>query len=145
MSDASTISFDLATTNSDCKIVVSVYIDNVCVFETNHLKELYHFSHNISDDDGDHELCVVMANKTEAHTKIDEFGNILKDVLISISNIEIDGVDVNQVFLDNAVYTHDFNGTQPEIKDSFNEFMGCNGTVSLKFSTPLYLWLLENM
>jgi hypothetical protein len=23
--------------------------------------------------------------------------------------------------------------------------MGCNGTVSLKFTAPAYLWLLENM
>jgi hypothetical protein len=23
--------------------------------------------------------------------------------------------------------------------------MGCNGTVSLKFTTPIYMWLLETM
>jgi hypothetical protein len=44
-----------------------------------------------------------------------------------------------------AVYTHDFNGTQQEIQDEFYSEMGCNGTVSLKFSTPIYLWLLEHM
>ena len=42
-------------------------------------------------------------------------------------------------------FQHDFNGTQPEIKDTFFGEMGCNGTVSLRFTTPIYLWLLEHM
>ena len=49
------------------------------------------------------------------------------------------------MLVEQAVYTHDFNGTQPEIEDTFFGEMGCNGTVSLRFTTPIYLWLLENM
>ena len=37
------------------------------------------------------------------------------------------------------------NGTQPEIADNFFGIAGCNGTISFRFSTPIYLWLLENM
>jgi len=44
-----------------------------------------------------------------------------------------------------AQYQHDFNGTGNPTIDKFYGEMGCNGTVSLKFTTPIYLWLLENM
>jgi len=49
------------------------------------------------------------------------------------------------VFIDHATYTHNFNGTQAETTDKFYGEMGCNGTVSLRFTTPIYLWLLETM
>ena len=53
--------------------------------------------------------------------------------------------DIKITFLDKTVYSHDFNGTQSMVNDSFHGRAGCNGTMSLKFSTPMYLWLLENM
>ena len=146
MNNTSTISFDLDTTSSDSEIAILVYVDNVCVFETLHLKSIHHFSHTINDDDEcEHELKVVMSGKTTEHTKIDDSGNILKDVLISITNANIDDIDITQIFLNKIVYTHDFNGTQSEITDTFHGYMGCNGTLHFKFATPMYLWLLENM
>jgi hypothetical protein len=38
-----------------------------------------------------------------------------------------------------------FNGTSEVTEDKFYSELGCNGTVSLKFTTPMYLWLLEHM
>ena len=146
MANTSAISFDLNTTDPDCAIGIAVWINDVCVFETAHLKEPHRFSHDINDDDErEHELRVVMSGKSAEHTKIDDAGNILKDVLVLISNVDVDGIDINQVFLDKTVYTHDFNGTQSEIADTFHGCMGCNGALSMRFSTPVYLWLLENM
>jgi hypothetical protein len=104
-----------------------------------------HFEHELSDDDGEHELRIVLQGKLPEHTKIDEQGNIISDATLQISNVTIDDLDVNTVFQSNSVYTHDFNGTQPEIKDTFHGIAGCNGTISFEFSTPVYLWLLENM
>ena len=49
------------------------------------------------------------------------------------------------MFVEQAVYTHDFNGTSKATENKFYGELGCNGTVSLKFSTPMYLWLLEHM
>jgi len=49
------------------------------------------------------------------------------------------------MFTELATYTHDFNGTKELTQEKFYGVMGCNGTVSLKFATPIYLWLLENM
>jgi hypothetical protein len=64
---------------------------------------------------------------------------------VQISQVVIDDLDVNQLFLEKCVYQHNFNGSQPDIKDTFHGVAGCNGTISFEFSTPIYLWLLENM
>jgi hypothetical protein len=90
-------------------------------------------------------LRIVLQGKTLDHTQIDADGNIVKDATLQISNVVIDEIDINQLFLDKCVYTHNFNGTQPEIADTFHGVAGCNGTISFEFSTPIYLWLLENM
>jgi hypothetical protein len=124
---------------------VEIWLDNNMLFKNHHVQQNIEFSHDINDDDGDHELQIVITGKTPDHTKVDADGNIIKDAVLQISNVVIDELDFNQLFLDKCVYTHDFNGTQTEIKDTFFGVAGCNGTISFKFSTPIYLWLLENM
>mgnify|MGYP003352455181 CR=1 FL=1 len=42
-------------------------------------------------------------------------------------------------------YRHDYNGTGQPTEDNFFGVLGCNGTVELRFTTPIYLWLLEHM
>jgi hypothetical protein len=86
-----------------------------------------------------------MKHKTTEHTKIDEQGAIVSDACLTVSNLAFDEIELKQIFIDHAVYTHNFNGTQTEIQDKFYGEMGCNGTVSFKFTTPICLWLLEHM
>jgi len=145
MSDTSTISFDIDTSDDTAKIGVAVWIDDICVFQTDHLTAPVQVKHDVVDDNQERELRIVVSGKTQDHTKIDEQGNIIKDVIVSIKNITIDSIDISQLFNEKCIYTHNFNGTQPEIQDSFYGAAGCNGTVSLKFTTPIYLWLLESM
>lgn len=139
------ISFDIDTSDSECPLGVEILLDNTVLLKNDHVREKIKFSHAISDDDGEHKLSVVVSGKTHEHTKIDESGNIVKDATLQLSNVVIDSIDINQLFLDKCVYTHDFNGTQPEIEDTFHSIAGCNGTISFEFTTPIYLWLLENM
>jgi hypothetical protein len=139
------ISFDVETSDAECPIGMEIWLDDAVLLTNNHVQEKISFSHDISDDDGEHELRVIITGKTSDHTIVDEAGNIIKDATLQISNVVIDELDVNQLFLDKCVYNHDFNGTQAEIQDTFHGIAGCNGTISLKFSTPIYLWLLENM
>jgi len=115
------------------------------LLSNSHVQEKISFAHDISDDDGEHELRIVISGKTADHTRVDKTGNIVKDATLQISNVVIDELDVNQLFLEKCVYTHTFNGTQPEIADTFHGVAGCNGTIAFEFSTPIYLWLLENM
>ena len=140
------ISFDIETSDAECPIGVEIWLDNTLLLKNNHVHDKITFSHDIDDnDDSDHELRIVLIGKTSDHTHVDELGNIVKDATLQISNVVIDTIDVNQLFLEKCVYTHDFNGTQPEIADTFHGIAGCNGTISFQFSTPIYLWLLENM
>ena len=139
------ISFDVETSDSECPLAIQVWLDDSLLLDTPHVKEKIAFAHNMSDDDGEHQLRIVISGKTADHTQVDEAGNIVKDATLQISSVTIDGIDVNQLFSDKCVYTHDFNGTQPEIADIFHSIAGCNGTISFEFTTPIYLWLLENM
>jgi hypothetical protein len=139
------ISFDIETSDAECLLGVEIWLDDVVLLSNNHVQDKITFVHDISDDDGEHEFWIVMLGKTPDHTKVDEAGNIVKDATLQISNVVIDDLEVNQLFLDKCVYTHDFNGTRPEIADTFFGVAGCNGTISFRFSTPIYLWLLENM
>ena len=139
------ISFDIETSDATCPLGIEILIDNTVLLKNDHVQEKIKFSHDILDHDGEHELQIVIYGKTSDHTKVDEAGNIVKDATLQISNVVIDEIDVNQLVLDKCLYTHNFNSTQPEIADTFHGVAGCNGTISLKFATPVYLWLLENM
>ena len=143
--DTVKISFDISTSDSDCPFSLEIWLDDLCVLQTGQIADLYKFNHEFADDEKEHELRIVMDGKTIEHTKVDEQGNIIKDATLTISNVVIEDLDVNQLFFEKCVYTHNFNGTQPEIADTFHGVAGCNGTISFKFSTPIYLWLLENM
>jgi hypothetical protein len=96
-------------------------------------------------DDTDYTLEIVMSGKQSDHTVIDQDGEILQDRVIEISNVVLDDIELGQAFVEQARYHHDFNGTQSATVDEFYGAMGCNGTVELKFSAPIYMWLLENM
>ena len=139
------ISFDVETSDSECPLGIQIWLDDSLLLDNAHVKEKIAFAHDMSDDDGEHRLRVVISGKTADHTQIDDQGNIIKDATLQISAVTIDGIDINQLFLDRCVYTHDFNGTQTEIKDTFHGMAGCNGTIVFAFTTPIYLWLLENM
>lgn len=124
---------------------VEIWLDDAMLLSNNHVQGKITFIHDISDDVDERKLRIVIFGKPSDYTQVDDAGNIIKDATLQISNVAIDDLDVNQLFLEKCVYTHDFNGTQPEIADTFHGIAGCNGTISFEFSTPIYLWLLENM
>lgn len=140
------ISCTVGTTNPTAQLGLEIWLDDQRLFNTDHVTdELLPLAFDLEEDETDHELRFVMKGKTQDHTQIDTEGNILKDANLIIDKVAFDDIELKQVFVDHAVYCHDFNGTQLETTEKFYDTMGCNGTVSLKFSTPIYLWLLENM
>ncbi len=143
--DQITFKCSISSTDSSTPLGMRVLLDNVIIYDNSQVSNEEHIEHKMSDADGEHELAFEMFGKLPAHTKINEAGEILSDVLLIINNINIDEIDISQIFQELAVYHHDFNGTKPPVEDPFCGSMGCNGVVKLKFSTPLYLWLLENM
>jgi len=124
---------------------LEIWLDDTQIYNTEHVSETVNFTHEFADTDGDRRLRFVMKNKTQDHTTIDEAGNILTDCRICITKLSFDEIELGTIFVDQAVYEHDFNGTADTVHDKFYGEMGCNGTVTLAFTTPIYLWILENM
>ena len=143
----STITFccSIAPTNAAAALGLEIWIDDQKLFDQAHVQKNYQISTDLSDDDGEHELRFVLKNKLSEHTQVDADNTIIGDARISVSDIEFDGIALNQLVPDLAKYQHNFNGTGSLTIDKFYGELGCNGTVTLKFTTPVYLWLLENM
>lgn len=131
--------------NADIPLGLQIWIDDTCVVGAEHVSETQNVEHDFSDADGEHVLRIVLKNKLSDHTQVDESGDIVSDSLITVSNISFDDIDCTQIVHDLAVYRHNFNGTGADIEDEFFGTLGCNGTVEMKFTAPVYLWLLENM
>jgi len=140
------ITFDLDSSDYTAQLGFDLLLNNNLVFTTEHVTELTTVAVDIDDDvDTEHELKFVLKNKTQAHTQVDEQGNILNDTMLSIGNMSFDKIKLGHMFFEQTVYHHDFNGSRDFVEDKFYGSMGCNGYVSLKFTTPIYLWLLENI
>jgi hypothetical protein len=136
------LAFTIESSSSDLNVVVRV--DNTIVFR-GPVIDVSNITHNINDSEGNHCLAIELLNKTTDHTKIDAQGNILKDEIVKCSNFTVDGVNIDHTVYSLATYTHNFNGTGDQIVEKFYGTLGCNGTVRLEFTTPIYVWLLEHI
>ena len=100
-------------------------------------------------EEGNHVLGIRLLNKEMTDTVQNEDKSaILKDLLLNIVSVEIDEIEVGKCKWDNSVYILDvpteYNGqTITELPRCVN--LGFNGEYQLKFFTPYYVWLLENM
>lgn len=139
------ISCRIGTTDPTAQLAFEIRLDGTRIFHSDQLTDTLTFEHVMDEQDADHCLEFELMNKTASHTVLDQAGNIVKDACITISDLSFDQIEIQQIFLNCAVYTHDFNGTQAQTQDQFFGTMGCNGVVKLRFSTPFYVWLLENM
>lgn len=138
------ISFNIDSSDYTIPLKLTVLLDGVEIYN-NQISQKVEFSSSISEEGAEHELQLVMSGKTADHTKIDEQGNILKDAMLSCCDFYVDGIDISKLFFAMATYSHNFNGNGNQVEEKFYGNLGCNGSVSFKFTTPFYLWLLENM
>lgn len=145
MPNTAIISCDISTTDSEACLGLEIWLNDQVVRDIDHVRQAEKFSYEISDADHEHALKFVLKNKTSQHTQIDEQNRIVKDACVTVKNLEFDGIPLGQVFFDLAQYEHDFNGTGGFTQQKFYGEMGCNGTVTFRFSTPIYMWLLEHM
>jgi hypothetical protein len=142
-----TIKFNcvISSTNTAVPLGMEIWMDDQKFFDQDHINQDYKIEHEISDDDGEHTLRFVLKNKLPEHTQVDSDGGIVSDTTVTVSGIRFDDIDCDYLTVKLAEYHHDFNSSGAATIDKFYGVMGCNGTVSLKFTTPIYLWLLENM
>lgn len=143
----STLSFACKITpdNVNVPLGIEIWLDSKCILDVEHVNDVIDFSHEFSDADGQHTLQWVLKNKLPSHTVLDQSGNIVNDAVLSIDHIMFDDIDCTKIVNNLATYSHNYNGSSENTTSKFYGDIGCNGTVELTFTTPIYLWLLENM
>ena len=114
---------------------------------------LIEFEHELKENEH-YNLIIKRSGKHVNQTITNNDGNLLKDQLLHIKSIEIDDINIGALVYE-GVYTPQYPepwATQQresgnDLKDSFKNVtqMGFNGTWSFKFSSPFYMWLLENL
>jgi hypothetical protein len=145
MSNTISISFELNTSDSQAELGFEAWVDDEKFVDIAHVPGQQLIKIDIDDTDGEHTLELILKNKKTTDTKIDDDGNIISDATLTISDLAFDEIKLGHMVTKLATYIHNFNGTKELVQDRFYGEMGCNGTVSLGFTTPVYLWLLENM
>ena len=145
MTSTVVIACQVNTTDASAGLGFEAWIDDYKFHDIDRVTESQTICMTLPDTDAEHELRLVMKNKTTDHTKLDLDGNIVSDVKLIVSDVTFDEIKLGHMLTELATYTHDFNGNGSVAQDKFYGELGCNGTVSLKFSTPVYLWLLEHM
>ena len=100
------------------------------------------------------ELIIKRSGKDKGQTVVNDNGDLLKDQLLHIKGIEIDEIDIGALVFE-GVYTPEY--PEPwasqqrkaglKLQESFKNVtaMGHNGTWQFKFTSPFYMWLLENL
>jgi len=73
---------------------------------------------------------------------------IVKDMLLNVHSIEVDDIELGNLYQMLGVYRYDTPQDFPtpgatEIQNCVN--FGTNGTYEMEFSSPFYLWLLEKI
>ena len=142
--DTFKLSFDVEPTDQalplivllDDQIVWQNTVEQKCKVEIRCLENI---------EQPEHVLKIVLHGKDSTHTTLDANNNIIADSSLQFSNFLADDINITQLVIDRNTYQHNFNGNGSETTEQFFGTMGCNGTVTFKFSTPLYIWLLENI
>ena len=145
MTNTFNISFNLSTNNDNAELGFEAWVDDEKFVDIAHVQGTQLITIDINDVDGEHTLELILKNKKATDTKIDADGAIVSDATLTISDLAFDEIKLGHMVTKLATYIHNFNGTKELTQDQFYGEMGCNGTVSLEFTTPIYLWLLEHM
>jgi hypothetical protein len=95
------------------------------------------------EDDTTYKLHFTLHDKSKYDTVLED-DKIVKDTLAKIKSVELDNIDISSILSvnqDNFYYIHDGS----DEKHPFYDTMGVNGTSTIEFTTPFYVWLLETL
>jgi hypothetical protein len=145
MNNALKIDGTIGTSDSSVPLGLEIWIDNLCLLNLEHVTQEQNIQSTYHLMGEDHEIKFILKNKQPEHTKISDTGEIIEDSMLYVKNLKFNDIVLEEILCNLAVYDHDFNGTGTPIADKFFGSLGCNGTVTLKFTTPVYQWLLEHI
>ena len=113
---------------------------------------LVEFEHELEESKS-YNLIIDRSGKNKRETVVED-GKIVKDQLLHIKSIEIDEIDIGSLIYE-GVYKPEYpelwasqqakagNKLPKTIKNSPD--LGHNGTWTFSFTSPFYMWLLENL
>jgi hypothetical protein len=115
---------------------------------TERISSLFQVDFNVSLASGEHVLKIRFPEKSKKDTLLNKDGTVSKDLLLTVENITIDGVDLGSLLYKESRY--DFDQEQlhhGEMRDHTTNCttMGYVGTWSIPITSPFYLWLLERL
>ena len=109
---------------------------------------LVEFDASVVDDSVDNKLVIDYYNKDfRLDVVLDANGNIIKNKTIDILDICVEDIDLNQIPYDKntvEVYEEAYPQDLPRTRKNDME-LSWNSTWTMEFSSPVYVWLLENI
>jgi len=150
--------FKLYATMWDQPPIVEILINNKSYFKqevtaTEAKPQIVEFSADL-EEQKEYNLVVHRSNKNKGQTVVNEKGDIIKDQMLHIKDIEIDEIDIGALIFE-GVYKPNYpepwateaRAKGVDLPETFKNSptMGHNGTWTLTFSSPFYMWLLENL
>lgn len=109
------------------------------------------------DDESDYELRIQYLNRNaDEDVKRDKDSNIIENKQIEITSLAVDDIELDYYSILHSLGETSFtdyhysqlNKQDPEkypLVHNNNTILGAEGSWTLKFSTPVYIWLLENL
>ena len=129
----------------DHPLLITFFIDNRVIYFDNSGKNSVCIQKKIKLEENVHELKIKIQNKNEANTLIDHKSKILQDTLFNLENLSFDGIEITNLILQRDDIAQFYVNNKPtDIIHKTLEY-GHNGTFHMKFSVPVYDWLLETL
>ena len=113
--------------------------------------ETEYFEFPVEVLEGEHSLEIHLLNKHSTDTIKNDVGQITEDMLLNIDSVEIDEIEIGALKWTLSSYYPEYpEGYLDENQKSIKEVKNCvnlgwNGVWKIHFTSPFYIWLLENI
>lgn len=89
-----------------------------------------------------HQLAIELRHKLPEHTVIDDQGKIIEDSVLLIESFSIEDVEITeQLSTNEKQFYYEHSGGRHQLYNT----LGVNGKAIINFSSPIYIWMLENI
>lgn len=109
-------------------------------------EETFYIEFDAEVEEGPATLKIRLENKQDSDVvKDDPLSDnfiIVKDLLLHVKSVEIDEINLANLIYTGSEFVGD-DSSRPVLKNCID--MGWNGTWALEFTSPFYIWLLENI
>ena len=127
------INYETWTDSLSHDLQIQIVLDQQVILDQALTTDVTRFHYDFADtvDMQEHELQIVLTGVPDEQVEN-------TNVMLKIHNIWIERLNMHLVMQDYGQYYHQSGEVHVP-----SEYMGCNGHWSLKFSTPIYAWLLD--